>query len=97
MKTRNSTRRFFNRPLGRSPFAPPPVHVPRWLWVVVGAWVLWVAVFPDSWHPIRLESPTYSAHFTIIVCGFPNLLFCGNFAATVVMSCEYSTYSGARL
>lgn len=47
MKTRNSTRRFFNRPLGRSPFLPPPVHVPRWLWVVACAWVLWAAVVSD--------------------------------------------------
>ena len=47
MKSRDGTRRFFSRPLGRSPFAPPPVRVPRWVWLVVGVWVAWATVISD--------------------------------------------------
>lgn len=47
MKSRDATRRFFSRPLGRSPFAPPPVRVPRWVWLVIGVWVAWATVISD--------------------------------------------------
>ncbi len=47
MKSRDVTRRFFSRPLGRSPFAPAPFHVPRWVWLAVFVWAAWVAVISD--------------------------------------------------
>ena len=47
MKSRDVTRRFFSRPLGRSPFAPAPFQIPRWVWLVVGVWLAWVTVISD--------------------------------------------------
>ena len=35
MPPRDISRRFFARPIGRSPFAPPPFRVPRWVYLVV--------------------------------------------------------------
>lgn len=55
---RDITRRVLSRPL-RSPFAPgggdPTRH--RWIWVALGAWLLWVTVISDHslWRIAQLK------------------------------------------
>ena len=57
MRSRDITRRFFSRPIGRSPFAPPPVRVPRWVMLLGALYLAYALVFSESslWHIAQLK------------------------------------------
>ena len=45
-KSRDRSRRFFARPLGAA-FGVRAGNVPRWVWLVAGAWLAWAALLSD--------------------------------------------------
>lgn len=57
MRPRDISRRFFSRPIGRSPFAPPPVRIPRWVWLVGAVYMIYALVLSESsvWHIAQLK------------------------------------------
>jgi cell division protein FtsB len=57
VRSRDITRRFFSRPIGRSPFAPPPIRIPRWAFVVGVLYLAYALVFSESslWHIAQLK------------------------------------------
>ena len=57
MPPRDISRRFFARPIGRSPFAPPPFRVSRWVYLVVAGWLIYALVLSESsfWHIAQLK------------------------------------------
>jgi cell division protein FtsB len=57
VRSRDITRRFFSRPIGRSPFAPAPVRIPRWVFVVGALYLAYALAFSESslWHIAQLK------------------------------------------
>jgi len=57
MRARDISRRFFSRPIGRSPFAPPPVRIPKWALLLGGVWLVYALVLSESsvWHIVQLK------------------------------------------
>lgn len=47
MKPRDRSKRFFSRPLAPGAWSAQARTLPRWLWLVLGAWLVWVTVASD--------------------------------------------------
>ena len=57
MKLRDRSRRFFARPHEAKGRAGQGRHIPRWFWLVAGAWLAWVTVLSDHsfWRIAKLK------------------------------------------
>ena len=55
-RTRDRSRRFFARPLSVA-FGARGREVPRWVWLVAGAWLAWAAILSDHslWRIAKLK------------------------------------------
>ena len=62
-KSRDATRRFFSKPLANSPFRPSVRHVPRWFWLAIGVWLVWVSLLSrhSFWRIAQLKHEIRSA------------------------------------
>lgn len=47
MKPRDRARRFFSRPLESGSFGAKARHIPRWFWLALGGWLVWVTVISE--------------------------------------------------
>ena len=58
MNQRDRTRRFFAHPLESRKFgARVARHIPRWFWLLMGLWLVWVSVLSDHsfWRIAQLK------------------------------------------
>ncbi len=57
-KPRDATRRFFSRSLGENPFGARRMNIPRWLWLALGLWLVWISVISEHsfWRISQLKT-----------------------------------------
>ncbi len=63
MKPRDRSRRFFSRPLEAGSFGVRARQLPRWVWIALGGWLVWVTVISEHsfWRIAHLQHQVATA------------------------------------